>query len=194
MTAYADAACDPMDFPTAPTLAVPKVLEAAGLTKDDIDLWEFNEAFSVVGVAAEKILGLDHSKVNIRGGAVALGHVRCSSLVTRRKLTNSPLELLVVELLLPSSTPSSLDRRVSLLYVTVVELLLLLLSRGYEARRPRVGQWRDYSICMACRLFGCPLNAELEPSRPRWQMSECCYVKRDKWNHRETNQMVLAER
>ena len=65
-----------MDFPTAPTLAVPKVLEAAGLTKDDIDLWEFNEAFSVVGVAAEKILGLDHSKVNIRGGAVALGHVR----------------------------------------------------------------------------------------------------------------------
>lgn len=72
--AYADAACDPMDFPTAPTLAVPKVLEAAGLTKDDIDLWEFNEAFSVVGVAAEKILGLDHSKVNIRGGAVALGH------------------------------------------------------------------------------------------------------------------------
>lgn len=76
IVAYADAACDPMDFPTAPTLAVPKVLEAAGLTKDDIDLWEFNEAFSVVGVAAEKILGLDHSKVNIRGGAVALGHVR----------------------------------------------------------------------------------------------------------------------
>lgn len=72
---YADAACDPMDFPTAPTLAVPKALEAAGLKQDDIDLWEFNEAFSVVGVAAEKILGIDHSKVNIRGGAVALGHV-----------------------------------------------------------------------------------------------------------------------
>jgi len=82
MIAYADAACDPMDFPTAPTLAVPKVLEAAGLTKDDIDLWEFNEAFSVVGVAAEKILGLDHSKVNIRGGAVALGHVCLSTLAT----------------------------------------------------------------------------------------------------------------
>jgi acetyl-CoA C-acetyltransferase len=75
LSAYADAACDPMDFPTAPTLAVPKVLEAAGLKKEDIDLWEFNEAFSVVGVAAEKILGLDHDKVNIRGGAVALGHV-----------------------------------------------------------------------------------------------------------------------
>ena len=83
VAAYADAGCDPMDFPTAATLAVPKALEAAGLNKEDIDLWEFNEAFSVVGVAAEKILGLDHEKVNIRGGAVALGHVsrvfcRCS--------------------------------------------------------------------------------------------------------------------
>ena len=125
-----------MDFPTAPTLAVPKVLEAAGLTKDDIDLWEFNEAFSVVGVAAEKILGLDHSKVNIRGGAVALGHVRFSSLFTRWMLTNSPLVLLDVESSLPSSTLSSLDRRVLPPYVTVVELLLLLLLRGYESRRP----------------------------------------------------------
>lgn len=67
-----------MDFPTAPTLAVPKALEAAGLKQEDIDLWEFNEAFSVVGVAAEKILGIDHSKVNIKGGAVALGHVSLS--------------------------------------------------------------------------------------------------------------------
>ena len=125
-----------MDFPTAPTLAVPKVLEAAGLTKDDIDLWEFNEAFSVVGVAAEKILGLNHSKVNIRGGAVALGHVRVSPLVNGRMLINSPSVLLVVELSSPSFTPSSLDRRVSLPYVTVVELPLLLLSRGYESRRP----------------------------------------------------------
>jgi len=65
VAAYADAGCDPMDFPTAATLAVPKALEAAGLNKEDIDLWEINEAFSVVGVAAEKILGLDHEKVNI---------------------------------------------------------------------------------------------------------------------------------
>ncbi|EIW72878.1 acetyl-CoA C-acetyltransferase [Tremella mesenterica] len=71
---YADAACAPIDFPTAPTLAVPKALKAAGLSKDDIDLWEFNEAFSVVVCAAEKVLGLDRSKVNVRGGAVALGH------------------------------------------------------------------------------------------------------------------------
>jgi acetyl-CoA C-acetyltransferase len=97
MIAYADAACDPMDFPTAPTLAVPKVLEAAGLTKDDIDLWEFNEAFSVVGVAAEKILGLDHSKVNIRGGAVALGHVRHLTSSRWIQLTDSPLVLLDAE-------------------------------------------------------------------------------------------------
>lgn len=76
---YADAAAAPIDFPTAPTLAVPKALEAAGLKKEDIDLWEFNEAFSVVGVAAEQVLGLDRSIVNTRGGAVALGHpIGCS--------------------------------------------------------------------------------------------------------------------
>ncbi|GMK60050.1 hypothetical protein CspeluHIS016_0902670 [Cutaneotrichosporon spelunceum] len=76
---YADAAAAPIDFPTAPTLAVPKALEAAGVSKDDIALWEFNEAFSVVGVAAEKVLGLDHSIVNTRGGAVAMGHpIGCS--------------------------------------------------------------------------------------------------------------------
>jgi acetyl-CoA C-acetyltransferase len=76
---YADAACDPIDFPTAPTLAVPKALEAAGVKKEDIALWEFNEAFSVVGVASEKVLGLDRSIVNTRGGAVALGHpIGCS--------------------------------------------------------------------------------------------------------------------
>ncbi|OXC63012.1 acetyl-CoA acetyltransferase [Cryptococcus neoformans MW-RSA852] len=71
---FADAACAPIDFPTAPTLAVPLALKNAGVTKDEIALWEFNEAFSVVGVAAERVLGLDRSKVNIKGGAVALGH------------------------------------------------------------------------------------------------------------------------
>ena len=65
--AYADAACDPMDFPTAPTLAVPKVLDAAGLTKDDIELWEFNEAFSVVVRIVEKTLGIDPAKINVNG-------------------------------------------------------------------------------------------------------------------------------
>ncbi|WRT65863.1 uncharacterized protein IL334_002814 [Kwoniella shivajii] len=71
---FADAACAPIDFPTAPTLAVPAALKHAGVSKDDIALWEFNEAFSVVACAAEKVLGLDRSKVNVKGGAVALGH------------------------------------------------------------------------------------------------------------------------
>ena len=55
---------------------MPIALEKAGVKKEDIALWEFNEAVSVVAVGAEKILGLDRSKVNVRGGAVALGHVR----------------------------------------------------------------------------------------------------------------------
>ncbi|WVN85653.1 uncharacterized protein L203_100802 [Cryptococcus depauperatus CBS 7841] len=71
---YADAACAPIDFPTAPTLAVPRALANAGVSKDEIALWEFNEAFSVVTCAAEKVLGLDRSKVNVKGGAVAFGH------------------------------------------------------------------------------------------------------------------------
>lgn len=72
---YADAATAPIDFPTAPTLAVPLALKQAGVSQDDIALWEFNEAFSVVACAAEKVLGLPREKVNVRGGAVALGHV-----------------------------------------------------------------------------------------------------------------------
>lgn len=76
---YADAACAPIDFPTAPTLAVPLALKAAGVCQDDIALWEFNEAFSVVVCAAEKVLNLPREKVNVRGGAVALGHVSGST-------------------------------------------------------------------------------------------------------------------
>nr|WPS94665.1 Acetyl-CoA acetyltransferase [Naematelia aurantialba] len=71
---YADAACAPIDFPTAPTLAVPLALKAAGVAQADIALWEFNEAFSVVVCAAEKVLGLERSVINTKGGAVALGH------------------------------------------------------------------------------------------------------------------------
>lgn len=74
IVAYADAAHAPEWFTTAPSLAVEKVLQKANLTKEDIAYWEFNEAFSVVGLANVKILGLDASKVNIHGGAVALGH------------------------------------------------------------------------------------------------------------------------
>ncbi|KAJ1942369.1 Acetyl-CoA acetyltransferase, mitochondrial [Kickxella alabastrina] len=74
IVSYADAATLPIDFPIAPSLAVPIALERAGLSIKDIALWEFNEAFSVVARANEKILGLDAERVNIAGGAVALGH------------------------------------------------------------------------------------------------------------------------
>lgn len=71
---WADAAQAPVDFTTAPSLAVPKAVKRAGLTLDDVDYFEFNEAFAVVGVANPKILKIDQSKVNVYGGAVAMGH------------------------------------------------------------------------------------------------------------------------
>ncbi|KFW88024.1 hypothetical protein N305_00077, partial [Manacus vitellinus] len=73
-TAFADAAVDPIDFPIAPAYAVPKILSETGLKKEDIAMWEINEAFSVVVLANIKMLGIDPQKVNINGGAVSLGH------------------------------------------------------------------------------------------------------------------------
>jgi acetyl-CoA C-acetyltransferase len=74
IVAQASFAQDPMWFTTAPIGCINKVLEKAGLTKGDIDIFEINEAFSVVSMAAIKSLGLDGKKVNPFGGAVALGH------------------------------------------------------------------------------------------------------------------------
>jgi len=74
ITSYADAEQEPKWFTTAPAKALPKALKKAGLELSDIDFFEFNEAFSVVGLANTKILGLDASKVNVNGGAVSLGH------------------------------------------------------------------------------------------------------------------------
>ncbi|RDX53109.1 acetyl-CoA acetyltransferase [Lentinus brumalis] len=71
---YADAGVDPVDFPEAPTYAIPAALERAGLKIDDIAHFEINEAFSVVVRIAEKVLGVDSAKINPNGGAVALGH------------------------------------------------------------------------------------------------------------------------
>lgn len=71
---YADAAHAPEWFTTAPSIAVPKALAKAGIEKENVDYWELNQAFSVVGLANMKILGLDPSKVDVNGGAVALGH------------------------------------------------------------------------------------------------------------------------
>ena len=77
--ATADAAQAPEWFTTAPSLALPKALSKAGLSNDDIDLWELNEAFSVVGIANNHELSLDPEVVNVHGGAVALGHPLGSS-------------------------------------------------------------------------------------------------------------------
>ena len=72
--AFADAAQEPEWFTTAPTLAAPIALKRAGLTLDDVDYFEVNEAFSVVTLAFNKKLGIDNNKVNVHGGAVSLGH------------------------------------------------------------------------------------------------------------------------
>lgn len=71
---YADAAQAPEWFTTAPAKAIPIALQKANLVKDDVEYWELNEAFSVVGIANTKLLGLDPAKVDVNGGAVALGH------------------------------------------------------------------------------------------------------------------------
>ncbi|KAG6855120.1 hypothetical protein C0991_006049 [Blastosporella zonata] len=71
---WADAGVDPIDFPEAPTVALPQALKKAGLTIDDITLFEINEAFSAVVRIAEKVLSIDPAKINVNGGAVALGH------------------------------------------------------------------------------------------------------------------------
>lgn len=71
---YADAAQEPKWFTTAPAKALPKALAKANITIDDVDFFEFNEAFSVVGLANMKLLGLNDTNVNVNGGAVSLGH------------------------------------------------------------------------------------------------------------------------
>jgi acetyl-CoA C-acetyltransferase len=71
---YADAEQAPEWFTTSPALAIPKAISKAGLKKEDIDYYEMNEAFAVVGLANMKILNIKSSKVNVNGGAVSLGH------------------------------------------------------------------------------------------------------------------------
>jgi acetyl-CoA C-acetyltransferase len=71
---YADAAQEPKWFTTAPAKALPKALKKAGISIDDVDYFEFNEAFSVVGLVNMKLLGLTDKNVNVNGGAVSLGH------------------------------------------------------------------------------------------------------------------------
>lgn len=75
IVSFADAAQDPREFATSPTLAINKALDIAGLSVGDIDYWEINEAFSVVDIANQRLLHLDDARrVNVFGGSVALGH------------------------------------------------------------------------------------------------------------------------
>ena len=76
---FSDAAQEPEWFTTAPAKAVHLAIKKAGLNKNDIDYYELNEAFSVVGLANMKILGINDDKVNVNGGAVSLGHPLGSS-------------------------------------------------------------------------------------------------------------------
>eukprot|EP01115_Flamella_aegyptia_P006156 TRINITY_DN25923_c0_g1_i3.p1 TRINITY_DN25923_c0_g1~~TRINITY_DN25923_c0_g1_i3.p1 ORF type:complete len:424 (-),score=215.41 TRINITY_DN25923_c0_g1_i3:29-1300(-) len=71
---FADAEHAPIDFPTAPAKAVPKALARAGISAKDVDLYELNQAFSVVSIANARLLNIDPAKVDVFGGAVALGH------------------------------------------------------------------------------------------------------------------------
>jgi acetyl-CoA C-acetyltransferase len=75
----ADAALAPVDFPVAPAKAVPIALERAGIKKEDVAVWEFNEAFAAVIKANEKTLGLEGANINPLGGAISLGHALGSS-------------------------------------------------------------------------------------------------------------------
>ena len=74
ISGYADASQEPEWFTTAPAKAIPKALAKAGISKNDVDFYELNEAFSVVGLANIKLLDLNPEKVNVNGGAVSLGH------------------------------------------------------------------------------------------------------------------------
>jgi len=71
---WGDAAQNPSKFTTAPALAIPKALKHAGISTESVDAFEINEAFSVVALANMKLLGITEDKVNLHGGAVALGH------------------------------------------------------------------------------------------------------------------------
>jgi acetyl-CoA C-acetyltransferase len=89
IVAFADAAQEPEWFTTTPTLAANKALQLAGMNLAQIDYFEVNEAFAVVALAFNKIMGLDSAKVNVFGGAVALGHpLGCSGARIVTTLTN----------------------------------------------------------------------------------------------------------
>lgn len=127
---FADAACEPKLFTTAPSLAIPIALKKAGLTIGDIDLFEINEAFSVVIKANEQILGLDPKKVNIFGGGVSMGHPIGSS--------GSRIVVSLVHAL----------KKVELYFYDRVNLELLQFATGVALRHP--SSLKDYKIILNC--------------------------------------------
>ena len=69
-----DSAQNPVEWPTSPAVGIENLLKTLNLSKDDVSMWEINEAFSLVVLANAKLLGLDLNKVNMNGGAIGLGH------------------------------------------------------------------------------------------------------------------------
>ncbi len=94
MIAYADAGVDPIDFPEAPAFAIPAALERAGLKLEDIALFEINEAFSVVVRIAEKVLGVDSSKINVNGYVPPVVVANCIMYLLECAVVRSPLATL----------------------------------------------------------------------------------------------------
>jgi acetyl-CoA C-acetyltransferase len=74
IVAFADVGSEPTIMLTGPSFAAEKALKHAGMTKDDIDLWELNEAFAAVVLRFMQALDIDHSDINVNGGAIAMGH------------------------------------------------------------------------------------------------------------------------
>lgn len=104
--AYADAGVEPIDFPSAPTVALPLALKRAGLSIDDIALFEINEAFSVVVRIAEKVLGIDPAKINVNGYVYYLHSSIVHYLTLWRAVVPSLLATLLVTPARVSSSPS----------------------------------------------------------------------------------------
>merc|ERR1712183_701170 len=71
---FAVAGVSPEEMGIGPTAAVPKLLQRHGLTVDDIDLWEVNEAFAAIAVHCQNVLGIDYAKSNVNGGSISIGH------------------------------------------------------------------------------------------------------------------------
>lgn len=105
MPAYADAGVDPIDFPVAPTVALPIALKRANLTVDDISLFEINEAFSVVARIAERVLNIPAEKMNVNGWVLLL-FFDLEALLKMLPVVRSPSDMRSAILVRVSSSPS----------------------------------------------------------------------------------------